>query len=166
MLPVAEVAQAAGTSGTIYTLLYIVLAAFGIGGVGGIAGLVRGIRKSGARDSNIDLTVKAVLDPETGTVVKIDALTLSHEHLASVQQQQNEMLHRIEHKITSNGLGSNNVGDIAKRVENAVKDIDTKVRETNTKLDTHIGQHDERDAKIARRVVALEKRRRQEILAR
>lgn len=139
------------TSGSgLETLVYIFVGVFALAGVGGIASVYRLIRKSGVRDANIDKTVEAVLNPESGTVVKMDKLT-------TTQARHGETLARIEHKLSVNGLDSQNVGDIAKRVEIALKDIDFQVRQTNTKLDQHIGQHDERDAQLDRRVLALEK---------
>jgi hypothetical protein len=170
MLPVHELATAAASGaggGALLELLYILSAIFGTSIIGGGLAAWKSARGKGARDAGIDQTVKAVFDPKDGLIATreefrtdlaahIADTKLQFETARAERERQAEALKRIEHKLSRNGLDSQNVGDIAARVEIAVKGIDAEVRSQGTLLTAHIAQHDERDSQLAKRVDKLE----------
>ena len=138
----AEVPAASNTPTTVYTVLYILLGVGALVGTGGLFGLWRYAKKQGVRDDRIDITIAAVLDPATGSLTRITAL-------AEQSAGHSRALKRIEEKITSNGGDTHHIGDVAIRVERAITDIAAT-------LNTHIGEHNERDQRLADRVTKLE----------
>lgn len=123
---------------SIALILYILVAVMSLVGVGGVAGWLKSRNVQAVRDDKLDRVIEVVLDPETG----FDSHT--------------RQLADITTKVSRNGGGSQSVGDIASRVETAVGEVKAQVRAVDKSLQRHIGQHDERDERIAARVTVLE----------
>ena len=109
----------------IYYIIGIFIGVMLIVGAGGLFGLIQWIKKSGARDAKID----ELLDSKTGVMARLD--------------EQDKTLSELQHSVKPNGLDTNQVGDIAKRTENAVREIAKKQETMNERFLKHLGQSDE-----------------------
>lgn len=149
MFAVVSEAPTNGVSFT--TLLYILLAVASLLGSGGVYWWWQLARRSGVRDERQDRTADVVLGIEPSVMNPTGTPGLVRR------------LEGIERMLSPNGLDSQSIGDVAKRVELAVEQIDRRMgtldkRMTGVKttLDRHIGQHDERDAALGARIAVLE----------
>lgn len=127
-------------SDAIATILYILVALMALVGVGGFTGWLKGRNTAAVKDDKLDRVLELVLDEETGFA----------DHTRRLAD--------IESKVSRNGGGSQSVGDIASRVEKALGEARTDIRGIRSKLDQHVGAHDERDTAIAARVTVLERK--------
>lgn len=121
-------ADAATTTATAYNLLWILVGLLGVGGAGGAYGLYKWIKNTGVREDKIDKMLSFFEGDGTrdkpGLEIRMD-------------NQDREIAKAVK-ATSSNGLNTNQVGDIAKRTENAVGTL------TDT-LNQHIGE--EREAR-------------------
>src|ERR1700722_14278720 len=104
-------AQSASSPQT-YNLIWIVIGLFTLVGAGGVYGFIKWIKKSGVRDAKID----ELLSPTNGVLERL-------EQIKKTELDQDREITDLVRSTRSNGLTTNEVGDIAARTEIAVNDI-------------------------------------------
>lgn len=134
-------------SDAIATILYILVALMALVGVGGFTGWLKGRNTAAVKEDKLDRVIDMILDPETGFDSHSRQLAEGARQLADIAA-----------KVSRNGGGSQSVGDIASRVEKALGEARGDIRGIRSKLDQHVGAHDERDTAIAARVTVLERK--------
>lgn len=109
-----------------YLWVYVIIGIVTLLGTGGMVGLVRWLKRQGIRDAQIDRVVLAVLGDDTP----------DHKSLQQRLDAQDRAIDKAIEATQSNGLNTNQVGDIAKRTENIVTDLRDEFKK-------HLGSSDE-----------------------
>lgn len=114
---------AVSTTTVAYNLLYILIGLFLLGGAGGGYGLYRAIKSAGVKEAKIDRML-AFFEGDG---------TKDNPALKDRLDSQDRQIALAVKATSSNGLNTNQVGDIAKRTENAVAILTESVNQ-------HIGE--------------------------
>lgn len=130
---------AADSATNVYTFLYILLGIVGLGGTAGVLGVYKWAKKQGVRDAQLDRVIDVVLNGSNGKTLtdRLDA--------------QDRQLEDIKREAKPNGGQSQRLGDIAKRTEQKVDGL-------SSKLDQHIGIDETVQSDLKKRVSDIERR--------